>query len=52
MAALTTEQKLDMLLHQTIPDEVEFMQFLLDEEQGCGMANNAANLKKFELVDK
>ena len=33
---LSLEQKLDMILHQRIPEEVEMMQFLVDEECGCG----------------
>lgn len=49
---LSLEQKLDMLLHQTIPEECELMQFLIDEEQGCGFHQQAASLKKLEEVDK
>lgn len=49
---LTLDQKLDMLLHQRISEEVEMMQFLIDEEQGCGLIQQAPNLKKYEEVDK
>lgn len=41
-----------MLTHQSIAEEVEMMQFLIDEEQGCGYHQQAANLKKFEDVDR
>ena len=46
------EQKLDMILHQRIPEEVEMMQFLVDEECGCGQNQQAPGLKKYEEVDK
>lgn len=49
---LSLEQKLDMLMHQRLDEEVEMMQFLLDEELGCGQKQNAASLKKYEDVDK
>ena len=49
---LTLEQKLDMLLHQRNHEEVEMMQFLIDEEQGCGHNCHAPSLKKYEEVDK
>jgi len=49
---LSLEQKLDMLLHQKISEEAEIMQFLIDEEQGCGLKVQAASLKKYEDVDK
>jgi hypothetical protein len=49
---LSLEQKLDMLMHQGITEEVELMQFLIDEEQGCGQNQQAPSLKKFEEVDK
>lgn len=49
---LSLEQKLDMILHQRIPEEVEMMQFLVDEECGCGQNQQARGLKKYEDVDK
>jgi hypothetical protein len=33
---LSIEQKLDMILHERVDEEVEMMQFLIDEELGCG----------------
>ena len=49
---LSLEQKLDMILHQRIDEEVEMMQFLIDEELGCGQQPRAAALKRYEEVDK
>jgi len=49
---LSLEQKLDMVLHQRIDEEVEMMQFLIDEELGCGQHQQASSLKKYEEVDK
>lgn len=49
---LSLEQKLDMVLHQRIDEEVEMMQFLIDEELGCGQRQEASSLKKYEEVDK
>ena len=41
-----------MILHQSIPEEAEMMQFLIDEEQGVGQNIRGPSLKKFEDVDK
>lgn len=49
---LSLEQKLDMLLHQRIDEEVEMMQFLIDEELGCGQNYQAFKLKQYVEVDK
>lgn len=49
---LSLEQKLDMVLHQRIDEEVEMMQFLIDEELGCGLNQEATSLKKYDTVDK
>lgn len=49
---LSLEQKLDMVLHQRVDEEVEMMQFLIDEELGCGLNQEATSLKKYDTVDK
>lgn len=49
---LSLEQKLDMILHQRVDEEVEMMQFLIDEELGCGLSQEATSLKKYDTVDK
>ena len=49
---LSLEQKLDMILHQRIDEEVEMMQFLIDEELGCGQHQRASALKRYEEVDR
>lgn len=41
-----------MVLHQRIDEEVEMMQFLIDEELGCGQNQQATSLKKYEDVDR
>ena len=41
-----------MILHERVDEEVEMMQFLIDEELGCGLNQQATSLKKYEDVDK